>query len=119
MILESKRVVEADEFKLILLAIKAPHDGAILPVYLEKKVKVSAGNQIIIVIILLHGIEVAVKFVNLTSLQCREAKSQRTSNLRPFDCKAITSFAEAASFIVAFGKASIIKGRHSKSTSPV
>ena len=44
MMLESKRVVEADEFKLTLLAIKAPHDGAILPVYLEKSAKVSAGD---------------------------------------------------------------------------
>lgn len=58
--LESKRVVGADEFKLILLAIEAPHDGATLPVYLEKSSKVSAGNQIITVIILLHGIEVEV-----------------------------------------------------------
>jgi hypothetical protein len=58
MMLESKRVVEADESKLILLAIKASHDGAILPVYLEKSARVSAGNQMITVIILLHGIEV-------------------------------------------------------------
>ena len=84
MMLESRRVVGADEFKLILLAIKAPHDGAILSVYLEKSAEASAGNQIITVIILLHSIEVAVKFVNLTSLQCRKAKSQRTSNPRPF-----------------------------------
>ena len=44
MVLEGKRVVGADEFKLILLVIKAPHNGAILPVYLEKSAKVSAGD---------------------------------------------------------------------------
>lgn len=91
MMLESKRVVEVDEFKLILLAIKAPHDGFILPVYLEKSAKVAAGDQIITVIILLHGIDM-------------EVISGR------FDCKAVTSFTEAASFIVAFGKVGIIKG---------
>ena len=73
MMLESKRVVKANEFKLILLAIKTPHDGAILPVYLEKSAKVSARDQIITVIILLHGIKMAVKFVSLTSLQCKES----------------------------------------------
>ena len=72
--LESKPIVEANEFKLILFAIKAPRDGAILPVYLEKSAKVSAGDQIITVIILLHGIEIAVKFVSLTSLQCKESQ---------------------------------------------
>lgn len=43
-VLESKRVIEADEFKFILLAMKAPHDGAILPVYPEKSAKVSTGD---------------------------------------------------------------------------
>jgi len=74
MMLESKRVVEADEFKLIPLTIKAPHNGAILPVYLENSAKVSAGNQIITVVILLHGTEMAAKFVSLTSLQCKESQ---------------------------------------------
>lgn len=91
MMLKSKRVVEVDEFKLVLLAIKAPHDGAILPVYLEKSAKVAAGDQIITGIILLHGIEMEV-------IPGR------------FNCKAVTSFVEAASFIVAFGKVGIIKG---------
>ena len=74
MMLESKRVVEADELKLILLAIKAPHDGAILYVYLENNAKVSAGDQIITVIILLHGIGMVVMFVSLISLQCKESQ---------------------------------------------
>lgn len=73
MMLEIKHV-EADELKLILLAIKAPYDGAILYVYLEKNAKVSAGDQIITVIILLHGIEMVVMFVSLISLQCKESQ---------------------------------------------